>query len=107
MLKHKTSHQGSPTGIGPWTDPFLIYINEIPETVRKSTCKHESHTIRENLFGKNCPVCGSVTSYADDSTYITAAKTRNEVQKSLDDNLENIKFFSMLTNYVSMSLKPV
>ena len=143
---------------------FLIYVNEFPETVRKSTCNNSEHnnftsnekismedndsrnpqeiddeqqtednirTHQENkddihehglnkdnihvngqieddivgnshilippkpdcLFRRNCPKCGFLTCYADDSTYTTSAKTREINQNTITDNLENMKTF--------------
>ena len=97
---------------------FLIYINKFPETVRKNKCndqnhknlnsikdniatQHENedniqtnqHQPKQNLFGRNCPKCGTLTCYADDSTFLTSAPTREQNQNEILENLENMKIY--------------
>ena len=72
---------------------FLIYVNEISEVVWKNACRLEAHDTQGKLFGQNCKKCGTLTCFADDTTYAVAAKTRAENQGLIDENLENLKVF--------------
>ena len=72
---------------------FLIYVNKMPETVRKSSCRPEAHSAPGKLFGPNCKQCGALTCFADDTTYAVSAKTTMENQILIDENLDNLMVF--------------
>ena len=45
---------------------FLIYINEMLETVKKDACRLEAHEIKNGkLFVKNCGKSGALTCFVD------------------------------------------
>ena len=95
MSSIKPVPRGVPQGsvLGPIM--FLLYVNELPEVVRKQSCDNDAHVTHDTLllFGENCPSCGSMTCYADDSTFAVASKSRVSNQQSLTDNLAVIKSF--------------
>ena len=45
------------------------------------------------LFGESCPACGLLTSYADDTTYVSASKDREKNQENITKNMDRIKKF--------------
>ena len=72
---------------------FLLYVNKFPEVIKKRTCEDDIHTNSHNLFSKNCKRCGTMIIYADDSTYVTSARTHEENQIRLAESLEDIKVY--------------
>ena len=70
--------------------------------VRYNTCTNEVHNPSQYLFGANCPSCGSMTSYADDSTFASSSRSRTTNQNTLYQSLENIKIF-LYSNKLSIN----
>ena len=82
---------------------YTIYTNELPETTKNHrTCLNQSHQSRSKLFGEECKKCGMMTCYADDSTFVTAQKTRPENQVKIIEKLETISDF-MTSNQLSIN----
>ena len=101
----KPMGQGPPVSIlGPLI--FVIYLNELPNLVKDGeNCRNLRHSAnKDNLFGENCPECGRIVCYLDDSTYITVSRTRTENQEKLERNLGKIAEF--LTSN-GMAINPI
>ena len=69
------SHPGSLKG-PCWDRWFTSYTrNELTETSKNTEeCHDLSHLNNNDLFGSNCLHCGSMTTFADDATIVTARK---------------------------------
>ena len=72
---------------------YLLYTNELPETVKEKNCQDHCHEDNDDLFGPNCYKCGILPTFADDSTVIVARKTQNENKIALKEKLNNISDF--------------
>ena len=68
--------RGVPQGsvIGPLL--YALLVNDITETVKDRGCQRPAHADNNTLFGTQCDRCGTLSGYADDTTYVTASKTR-------------------------------
>ena len=91
-------HTDDDDNLPPLNPPQRINSNEndnMEDEVTPSLSRHDSSQIRlkECLYGRNCPKCGSIIVYADDSTFVTSSSTRSENQEKINDNLENMKLF--------------
>jgi hypothetical protein len=74
---------------------YIIFTNEIPEIPKDhQNCRDRSHSERMGkLFGKNCQTCGTITCYADDSTYCISSKKTEKLQGKLTETLNKISSF--------------
>ena len=71
---------------------YILYTNKLPEVVKDhENCVHPSHQQEANLFGSNCPECGSVPAYADDATYCITSNSRFTNQQKITKNAEKLK----------------
>ena len=95
---HKSSflkvNSGVPQGsiIGPTL--FNVFTNELPDVINDyENCKDEAHEVANELFNKNCKLCGCLPAYADDAVYFVANKSRQLNQLRLEEILDRITKF--------------
>ena len=60
--------------IGPLL--YTILVNDITETVIDPNCLDAAHRNDTKLFGGMCADCGTINTYADDSTYTVSSRNR-------------------------------
>ena len=77
--------------IGPLM--YAVFINDLPETVKRLSCEDDSHQDRSTLFSPQCSQCGVLTIYADDLTYTVGSRTWQSNQTSILRSLDEIKLY--------------
>ena len=85
--------RGIPQGsvIGPLL--YSVFVNELSEVSVNPSCRQSIHNETKLLFGNQCSECGIVSSYADDTTYTVASKTRESNQENLTRVIRNTENF--------------
>ena len=87
----KTINHGVPQGsvIGPLL--YAVYVNDLSESIKRPDCRNEIHRDRSKLFGSQCRECGTLISYADDSTYSVGSRKRSDNEKNMKRALNEIQ----------------
>ena len=87
--------RGVPQGsvIGPLL--YALLTNDITEAVKNQGCQNQEHQDDTKLFGSQCKKCGTLSVYADDSTYLVTNKIRELNQTSV------LRVLDELTQYLN------
>ena len=93
MSQMYSVRHGVPQGsvLGPLL--YLLYTNEISESIKDDICTNRCHRDTNRLFGSECVECGIMTIYADDAQYMTAGTSRMGNQIRLEKCFDNIMDF--------------
>ena len=68
---------------------YAIYMNEFPETAKEDDCQDISHLEKDDLFSENCPECGKMLCYSDDSTVVVICSRRENLSRKLEMKLND------------------
>ena len=83
---------------------YILYVNELSAMIKDDLlCKHPSHNPTENVLGENCPICGLIPTYADDSSYLISSSSRYTIQEKITNNSIKIKNF-LTDNQLSINM---
>ena len=91
--RYRSVQHGVPQGsvLGPIL--YVVYTNELPDLLNESTCQNPVHSQDHALFNDNCNDCGTIPTYADDSTLVITTDTRFQAQEKITTKMEKVKSF--------------